>query len=134
MTSPSGAAALSATEELPAEVPLRDSLDWLACKSWSRGTLGTGGSSSFFLFLFFFRLRRASSSFENTLGPALLGSATSPPCVFGLSVLESTDDRPLLSIALDSAEIVQERCDLLSPFRLEEEDSAILEGVRRMWR
>jgi len=39
--------------------------------------------------------------------------------------VKSGDDRPLLSIALDSAEIVQERRDLLS-FRLEEEESAMV--------
>lgn len=61
------------------------------------------------------------------MDPAL--GSTSPPCVFGLS-LKSGDDRPLLSMMLDSAEIVQDRRALFS-FRLEEEESAIVEG---MWR
>jgi hypothetical protein len=130
MTSPSGCPELPATDDVAAEVPSRDSLDRLSWRSRSKSTLGTAGSSvCFWFFLFFFRLRRASSSLENPLGPALLGS-TSPPCVLGLSV-ESGEDRPLLPIALDSAEIVQERRDLFS-FRLEEEDSAMVRNVEVM--
>jgi hypothetical protein len=120
-------AELSAFNDGAAEVPSRDPLDRLSCRSCSKTTGGTAGSSLCFcvFFLFSFRLRRASSSFENPLGPAL-GSATSPPWVFGLSIAESWDDRPLLSIALDSADIVQERRDLFSPFKLEDEESAII--------
>jgi hypothetical protein len=133
MTSPSGCSELPATDDVAAEIPSRDSLDRLSWRSCSKARVGTASSSvsfwsfwsfwSLWSFLFFFRLRRASSSFENPLGPALLVSA-SPPCVLGLSV-ESSEDRPLLPIALDSAETVQERLDLFS-FRLEEEESAMV--------
>lgn len=123
---------LSVLDDGAAEVPSRDSLDRLSCRSCSKTTVGTGGSSACFccFFLCSFRLRRASSSFENPLGPAL-GSAASPPWVFGLSRVDSWDDRPLLPIALDSADNVQERRDLFSPLKLEDEESAIIGGMQR---
>lgn len=113
LTSPSGWMELL-LDEVKTELLSRDSFDRLSCRSNSVAVPGTGGSSPCFWF-FFFRLRREFKSLEIPLDPALAVSG-SPPCVFGLSTVESIDERPLLrpelSIASDSVDTVQARCDL----------------------
>lgn len=111
MTSPSGGTELL-LDEVITELLSRESFDRLSCRSNSVTKPGTGGSSSLFWFCFF-RLRRELRSFEIPLDPALAESGPSPACVFGLSAVESIDERPLLrpelSIASDSADTVQAR-------------------------
>lgn len=101
-------------DEVKTELLSRDSFDRLSCRSNSVVAPGTGGSSPCFWF-FFFHLRRELRSLEIPLDPALAVSG-SPPCVLGLSAVESIDERPLLrselSIASDSADTVQARRDL----------------------
>jgi hypothetical protein len=64
---------------------------------------------------------------EKLLEPALTESPASPSCVFGLSILEPTDDcpllRPELRIASVSAETVHERRALLVLLTLEDGES-----------
>ena len=116
-------------DEVAADVLSLDPLEVNSCSSETSVMPGTGGSSFCFSLFLFLRLRREVRSFENPLGPALAASGTSPACVFGLSVLESIDERPLLRPELsngsDSADTVQARRVLLPPLRLEDDESAM---------